>query len=353
YAATSAHLYSLVNLRPKEFQQAWAESATAAADFQEIKRALSSDPVVVAPEPANTEFEVWVDASQYALGATLRQMQGGEAKVSRTIAYYSRKLSPTETRYSAYERELLGVRDAIRHWNHYLTGGHFTVHCDHKTVHHAMKQSSISPRQMRLIDGLQGYDFDIKHVKGARNYVQDAISRRPDYREPPVKDEQLQRIKALIQDPSTEFYLQQLANAPSPKIQRMWRKARFQAKNHFYWDNKEELLYHQHSRLLVVPQHPPLTTFLIGEAHDTHGHGGTRKTISELRRHFWWRGLASEVETYVRNCELCARVKHTNHRPYGEIQPLPPPSARWERINIDFITKLPRTTRGHDTIMTI
>lgn len=183
FAAISAPLYELVNLKSTAFHTAWSDAESDA--FLALKTALGADPVVVSPEPNNFEFQVYVDASQYALGATLRQLQGSPRQ-DRTIAFYSKKLSDPETRYSAYDRELLGVKEAVQHWHHYLAGSKFTVFCDHRTIHHNLKQHSLTPRQMWYLEPLIQYDFEIEYITGAKNYVQDALSCRPDYKEPPV-----------------------------------------------------------------------------------------------------------------------------------------------------------------------
>jgi hypothetical protein len=58
------------------------------------------------------------------------------------------------------------------------------------------------------------------------------------------------------------------------------------------------------------------------------------------------------VRRYVQGCEACQRAKPSNHKPYGFLQPLDISEERWRRINVDFITKLPTTTNGNDTIIT-
>jgi hypothetical protein len=49
----------------------------------------------------------------------------------------------------------------------------------------------------------------------------------------------------------------------------------------------------------------------------------------------------------------CQRVKAEHRHPSGLLQPLPIPEKKWEVITIGFITKLPRTTRQHDSIMVV
>ena len=61
-----------------------------------------------------------------------------------------------------------------------------------------------------------------------------------------------------------------------------------------------------------------------------------------VQREFSWKGLVQDVKRYVRGCAACHRAKASNQKPYGLLQPLEIPKRRWERINVDFITKLPR-----------
>jgi hypothetical protein len=107
----------------------------------------------------------------------------------RIIAYFSRKPLDAETRYSTYDKELLAIRDAITHWRYYLhgnDGGKFLIRTDHSSLQHILKQPKLTSHQMHLLETLQEYDFDIEYWPGAKNYVQDALRRRPDYKEPPI-----------------------------------------------------------------------------------------------------------------------------------------------------------------------
>ena len=152
-----------------------------------IKKTITSAPVLALPEKGNFEYLIRTDASGFAIGATLRQLQWDAASESfsneRILGYYSRKLSGPETRYSTYDQELLAVRDAIEHWRYYLHGSHFTVQTDHSSLQHVLKQPKLSSRQMRLLERLQEYNFEIEYLPGAQNYIQDALSRRPDYQD--------------------------------------------------------------------------------------------------------------------------------------------------------------------------
>ncbi|KAI3695283.1 hypothetical protein L1987_78278 [Smallanthus sonchifolius] len=68
---------------------------------------------------------------------------------------------------------------------------------------------------------------------------------------------------------------------------------------------------------------------------------------------YWWPGMKHEVTKYVSKCLTCSQVKAEHQKPYGNIQPLDIPEWKWEHITMGFITKLPRTAKGHDTIWII
>ena len=80
------------------------------------------------------------------------------------MAYESQKLNRAETRYSAYERELLGIIWAIGKWRHYFEGRNFIVQTDHSSLRHLPNQPSVNRRIWKWISILQGYDMEIRHI---------------------------------------------------------------------------------------------------------------------------------------------------------------------------------------------
>ncbi|KAD3336888.1 hypothetical protein E3N88_32407 [Mikania micrantha] len=70
----------------------------------------------------------------------------------------------------------------------------------------------------------------------------------------------------------------------------------------------------------------------------------------DLRKDYWLSGMKFNMMQYVNKCLTCAQVKAEHQKPYGYVQPLEVPEWKWEHITMNFITKLPRTTKRHDTI---
>lgn len=79
------------------------------------------------------ERAVWVDASDFAVGATLVQ-PAGDGKGWLPVEYLSHRLSAAECNYSATDREFVAILSALRRWRHYLLGHKFVVHSDHASL---------------------------------------------------------------------------------------------------------------------------------------------------------------------------------------------------------------------------
>jgi hypothetical protein len=63
--------------------------------------------------------------------------------------------------------------------------------------------------------------------------------------------------------------------------------------------------------------------------------------------------MKKEIAQYVARCDTCQRTKAEHHKPAGLLQPLPVPEWKWEEIGMNFVTGLPRTQKGNDSIWVI
>ena len=106
---------------------------------------------------------------------------------------------------------------------------------------------------------------------------------------------------------------------------------------------------------LCVPDVIELKKEIMEEAHSLAYamHPGSTKMYRTLKDHYWWRGMKREIEEFVSNCLTCQQIKIEHQKPAGLLQPLSIPEWKWERITMDFVTGLPKTQRGHDTICVI
>ena len=142
--------------------------------FLALKISLATAPVLRLPD-FDHQFVVTTDASDVAIGAILQQDVGMGLQ---PIAFASRKLQQAEIRYSAYERELLGIVWALGQWKHYFQGPHpIIIQTDHAPLRHLPNQASVNSRIWKWLSILQGYNVDIQHIPGKRNPA-DSLSRQ-------------------------------------------------------------------------------------------------------------------------------------------------------------------------------
>ncbi|GFY09904.1 gag-pol polyprotein [Trichonephila clavipes] len=149
----------------------WSSEAITA--FQRCKQALA-DAALAHPSPS-APLALHVDASDYAIGGALHQVVDCELQ---PLAFFSRKLTSSEKSYSAYDRELLAIYSAIRHFRYMLEARDFTVFTDHKPLTYAFRQKSdkCSPRQIRQLDFISQFTTNIVHIPGSDNIAADVLS---------------------------------------------------------------------------------------------------------------------------------------------------------------------------------
>ncbi|GKF14312.1 putative reverse transcriptase domain-containing protein [Tanacetum coccineum] len=87
-------------------------------------------------------------------------------------------------------------------------------------------------------------------------------------------------------------------------------------------------------------------TLIMDEAHKSKYsvHPRADKMYYDLRDRYWWPGMKKDIAVYVSKCLTCLKVKAEHQRPSGLLQQLEIPEWKWERIAMDFETKLPRTS---------
>jgi hypothetical protein len=73
----------------------------------------------------------------------------------------------------------------------------------------------------------------------------------------------------------------------------------------------------------------------------------------DLKGNFWWSNMKIDIEKYVSECETCSRIKASNLKTAGTLQPLPIPSWKWDDISMDFIVGLPLMSRNHNSIWVV
>lgn len=340
--------------------------------FDRTKRALTTAPVLRTYDPdLTTELVVDASSNHRSIGAALMQNDGNGL---RPVAYFSRKMTPTEQRYCTREQELLAIRDALKHFRHYLTGIHFVLHTDHQSLRYLQTQPELSGKLLRWADFIAGFDMDVRYIKGAKNVVADALSRPPirtaakdSSEDHPLKHRTHITVTPgdiLVMEHHTQDLRHQLLESQpvDPKfgpIISALKDPAFSSSTSEYrtrYTLREDVLFWHGGRKdknprVCVPA--SLRKDLLRDYHEARiaGHPGVHRTYQALSREYFWPRMFYDVKTFINSCTTCQTVKATNQAAAGLARPLPPPENIYDVWGLDFITKLPPTKDGENCLV--
>ncbi|GKA83612.1 putative reverse transcriptase domain-containing protein, partial [Tanacetum coccineum] len=210
----------------------------------------------------------------------------------KVIAYAFRQFKIHKKNYTTHDLELGAVVFALKIWIHYLYG-------------------------TKSIELFSDYDCEIRYHPGKANVVADALSRKE---RKEVVDESAGLQKGL------DEMIEQRSDGALYYLDQIW-----------------------------VPLKSDVRTLIMDEAHKSKYFvlPGVDKMYYDLRDRYWWPGMKKDIAKYVNKCLTCLKVKAEHQRPSGLLQQPEIPVWKWVGIAMDFVTKLSRTSSGHDTIWVI
>lgn len=145
--------------------------------FQQVKEQFI-DTIMLKHADPNKRFYLQTDASKYALGSQLYQID--ERQQIQVVAFTSRMFKGAEVNYFTTEKKLLSIVHCLTKFRMYVHGKPFTIITDNKALIFIKKCHLNNSRITRWILGIQKYDFNIIHCSGADNIVADLLSRLPE-----------------------------------------------------------------------------------------------------------------------------------------------------------------------------
>ena len=379
FAKVAAPLTSLMKIENKF---SWTEECEVA--FEQLKDSLTESPILALPQHRG-RFILDTDASNFAIGAVLSQIQDG---VERVVAYGSRSLTKEERNYCVTRRELLAVIEFLKKYRQYLLGRKFTIRTDHAALTWMRKTPEPIGQQARWISLCDEFDFDIEHRAGKLHGNADAMSRMPckeeckqcigkksnervaairlrpsvqdvaemDYSDAKVaeatdNDLSLKHVKKWLSEgsqPSWESIRSH--NAEVKTLIKTWSRLRL--KNgviYRAWNDEDgiaeyyqKILPYEYRRSFVRMVHSGMTG----------GHMGEKKTRRGVQLRAYWVGWKETVHQVLQCCDECQRYHRGKIPKAAEMQTMTM-GAPWERLGIDITGPFPKSARGNKFMLTM
>ncbi|XP_051993051.1 LOW QUALITY PROTEIN: uncharacterized protein K02A2.6-like [Xyrauchen texanus] len=298
----------------------WTESRDRA--FAATKAALANAAMLAHPSPT-APIAITSDASDYAVGAVYEQWVGG---AWQPLAFFSRQLHPCEWKYSTFDRELLGLYLAIRHFRSLLEGRHFTAFVDNKPLTFAMAKVAEpwSVRQQRHLSYISEFTTDLQHVAGKTNHMADCLS----------------RVVAGAVHLGLDYNRMAATQATDPDVQLLRTSTTgLQIEDVVFGDAGTMLL----CDISTGSPRPVVPSGWRRQVFDTiHGlsHPGSKASQRLVATKFVWHGLKKDVRDWANICVECQRAKVHRHTkaPLGLF---PVPERRFDHVNVDLVGPLP------------
>ncbi|GJV18570.1 putative reverse transcriptase domain-containing protein [Tanacetum coccineum] len=190
------------------------------------------------------------------------------------------------------------------------------VFTDHKNLQRILNQKELNMRQRHWLELLSDYDCEIRYHLGKANVVVDALSRK-------------EQIKPL-----------RIENSKDLEKLRM-EKLESRADGSLCFNGRSWL-----------PCYGDLRTVIMHESHKSKYsiHPSSDKMYQDMKKLYWWPNMKANIATYVSKCLTCAKVKAEHQRPSGLLVQPDIPQWKWDNISIYFVTKLPKSSQGYNTI---
>lgn len=330
-AKAQAILHSIYkgNLKNDKRVIEWTQEREQA--FELCKQQLA-DAALLSYPSENAPTSICVDASDFAMGGVLQQYTNGEWK---PLGFYSKKLTETQTKYSAYDRELLAVYSTLKHFQYFLEGRQFCIFSDHKPLIFAFKQrpEKASPRQLRQLDYIGQYTTDIRHIHGKDNVVADALSRIQAVNMPQCFD-----FKMLAEEQKSDVELKSILDNKSSALELKLMK------------NDGYEIYCDTSSHTIRPYLTPSFRRLVFDTLHELSHPGVKGTVDLIRSRYIWKSLKKDVTEWTRSCIACQRSKINRHTK-SKLGEFKPPTQRFKQVHLDIVGPL-AVSQGYRYILT-
>ena len=278
---------------------------------------------------------ITVDASNVSVGAVLEQLLHGQW----TPISFSRKLRNPETRYSAYDRELLSIYLAICHFRHFVEGRAFTIFTDHKPLTFTLSSANSdkwAPRQTCHLSFISEFTSDIHHIDGKDNVVADALS----------------RIHSFSAVTPTLDYTELAAHQTADQETQALRTATKTLKLvDITPPGSRHSILCDMSLGFPRPVVPISLRRRVFDILHSLSRPGSRPTKRLIASRYIWPGFKKDITLWAKCCLSCQQSKISRHVA-SPLQSFPVPSSRFEHLHVDIVGPFP-PSRGYTYLFTV
>ena len=328
----------LRQLTVKEIEWHWDNTQEQA--FERVKKLITEAPVLRYYNP-NEELTLQCDSSEKGLGTVITQN-------GQPVAFASRALSETETRYSQIEKELLAVVFGLERFHQYTYGRHVTVQSDHKPLEVIAKKPLLAApkRLQRMLLRVQAYDVKIVYRSGNKMQLADTLSRAylpTNDQTPidievesinmaqhvPISPDRLDDIRAHSQVDESLGFLAQVIQSGWPATK---NEVPQEASPYFDVRDKlsvQESLIFKGERVLVPKL---LRNDMIKRVHSTHL--GVEGCLRRARECFYWPGMNAEIKKSIFCCDVCRSCDTKQAK--ETLYPHEVPDRPWVKVAVDL-----------------
>ncbi|GJW79269.1 putative reverse transcriptase domain-containing protein [Tanacetum coccineum] len=186
---------------------------------------------------------------------------------------------------------------------------------------------------------LSDYDYEIRYYPGKGNVVADALSIKKR-----LKPLRFRSLGMMIISPLPSHILEAQTKAVKEE----------NVKNENLYDMIKKKFQKRPDGTLCfkdrswIPLYGGVRDLNMHESHKSKYsiHSGFDQMYHDLKELYWWPNMKAYIATYISKCLTCSKVKAECQKPSGLLQQPKIPVWKWERIMMDFVTKLPKTPSG-------
>lgn len=301
--------------------------------FEACKASIQSAALLAHPS-FSAPLALMCDASDRCAGAVLQQQVDN---AWQPLGYFSKKFSDTQQRYSTYDRELLSIYMAVKHFRKMFEGREMVIYTDHKPLTFAIAKppsDNDTPRRIRQLLFISEFTTDIRHISGKNNTVADALS----------------RIETITCPTAIDYAQLAAAQERDSEIPNLLQRTNIILKR-MTLPNSDAKVYCEVSTPNIRPYLTEQYRHIAFNALHDISHPGTRATRKLMQQKYFWPSMNQDIGNWTRTCIPCQKSKIHRHTS-SEVASFPP-NSRFAHIHIDIVGPLCPASQGQRYLLTV